>query len=179
MTPEQAFLAWLHDDRDTRWMRDAACKGSNPDLFFPTTGEDPRPAQRICATCPVKEQCADYGIGEEMGIYGGLTGKQRERLRRQHEFKRMKPLRRQHGTLAGFYQHAHLGEKACRACRDVYRANKNPEQRPLAELTDSLITCHRCLNGVHGLCRFCSCECRKQQLTMEEDDGEESFPQGA
>lgn len=66
------------------WHALAACRGADPSLFFPKPGDTRtvRAAQRICDGCPVKEQCRDFGLGEQAGIWGGLTGKQRVQVRR-------------------------------------------------------------------------------------------------
>jgi WhiB family redox-sensing transcriptional regulator len=39
-------------------------------------------AKELCKTCPVVEQCRNYGImaAEPYGIYGGLTPEDRGRL---------------------------------------------------------------------------------------------------
>lgn len=76
---------------DTDWMSDASCRDHDPDLFFParTYGNAAQraqiaKAQAICAGCPVREVCLEYGLSlpnDTPGIYGGLTGADRRRLR--------------------------------------------------------------------------------------------------
>lgn len=71
---------------DDRWMTDAACT-NRPDInFFPERGEDPRPAQNVCATCPVATECLQDALGRgalgDIGIWGGTTGEDRRRIRR-------------------------------------------------------------------------------------------------
>ena len=72
---------------DTDWMTAAACRGTDPDLFFPTRGTPQaaiRAAQAICATCPVVSACrtcADL-TGETHGIWGGETERGRRQTRR-------------------------------------------------------------------------------------------------
>lgn len=65
------------------WMRQAACRESNPDLFFPHRGENVRAAKAVCAGCPVINECRDYSIvnDERVGIWGGLTERDRRHLR--------------------------------------------------------------------------------------------------
>ncbi len=68
------------------WREDAACSGSNADLFFPQ-GEDgslAAPAKTVCAGCPVQEQCLQYALATNQteGVWGGMTGPERRRLRR-------------------------------------------------------------------------------------------------
>jgi WhiB family redox-sensing transcriptional regulator len=64
------------------WMERAACRGADPALFHPSRGEDTRPAQRICASCPVRDECLEYAVANEerQGIWGGLSQRQRTML---------------------------------------------------------------------------------------------------
>jgi Transcription factor WhiB len=39
-------------------------------------------AKALCATCPVREQCLEAGMGERWGVFGGLTAGERYELRR-------------------------------------------------------------------------------------------------
>ena len=60
------------------WVEHAACAGSDPELFYPER-TTPRRAvaaiRRVCAGCPVRQQCLDdaIGRGDRYGIWGGLT----------------------------------------------------------------------------------------------------------
>lgn len=68
------------------WRFHAACRNwPDPDLFFPNPREFRRSVQarRVCTTCPVVEEClrAATRDGDSCGIRGGLTEKERERLR--------------------------------------------------------------------------------------------------
>jgi WhiB family redox-sensing transcriptional regulator len=67
------------------WMREAACAGADPDLFFPADSRSPaHEAKELCAWCPVRPQCLEYSLAaaEEFGVWGGLTEKERRnRLR--------------------------------------------------------------------------------------------------
>jgi WhiB family redox-sensing transcriptional regulator len=70
------------------WQALAACAGVDPELFFPARGEPTGTAKAICATCPVREQCAEYALArsEKFGIWGGLS--ERERRRERHRRRR-------------------------------------------------------------------------------------------
>lgn len=59
------------------WMSDAACRGLDTDLFFPPCGAPTKDARAVCARCPVKEPCGEYGMEDKYGIFGGLTGASR------------------------------------------------------------------------------------------------------
>ena len=66
------------------WLGDAACRDSNPDLFFLPVGQSAMPAYRICASCRVWEACLDWatwGMFQECGIWGGTTCAHRLELR--------------------------------------------------------------------------------------------------
>ena len=67
------------------WRYQAACRGANLNLSFPGRGESAEPARRICARCPVREPCLDYGLrhGITHGIWGGLAERDRRALRSQ------------------------------------------------------------------------------------------------
>lgn len=73
----------------TNWRTAGACLTADPDLFFPiavgdvATKEVAR-AQRICESCPVKQQCLDFAMQtrEPTGIWGGTTPEERIRVLR-------------------------------------------------------------------------------------------------
>lgn len=63
--------------RRPAWHVDAACRGMDPNTFFPGRGESVEPARAVCATCPVAAPCADAGTTETVGVWGGLSARQR------------------------------------------------------------------------------------------------------
>jgi WhiB family transcriptional regulator, redox-sensing transcriptional regulator len=71
------------------WREDAACRNTDPELFFPigTTGPALRQiqeAKRICRTCPARSQCLAFALdhGVTDGVWGGTTEDQRRAIRR-------------------------------------------------------------------------------------------------
>lgn len=63
-----------------KWYNDAACIGMDLDLFFEP--ELYNKAKEVCAKCPVKEPCREYGIeNEQYGIWGGTSPEQRRKIR--------------------------------------------------------------------------------------------------
>lgn len=66
------------------WRARAACRGDDPEIFFPHRGEGVSIPQAICARCPVTAQCLEYALdaGEHFGIWGGASERERRRLRR-------------------------------------------------------------------------------------------------
>lgn len=72
---------WL--DRP-EWMARGACAGVTANLFYPERGADTRGAKEVCRGCEVRHDCLDYAMvnGEKHGIWGGLSERERRRLRR-------------------------------------------------------------------------------------------------
>jgi len=66
------------------WMNDALCAETDPEAFFPEKGGSTRDAKKICTACEVKEQCLDFALerDERFGIWGGLSVRERRKLRR-------------------------------------------------------------------------------------------------
>lgn len=69
------------------WQDYANCRGADADLFFPERGASTRKAKSICGACEVKGECLDYAIemGEKFGIWGGLSERERRRVRRERQ----------------------------------------------------------------------------------------------
>lgn len=70
--------------RRPTWHRLAACRGRDPEEFYPTRGENAQTAQAkaVCASCPVDERCLADHLDETAGIFGGTTPAERRLLRR-------------------------------------------------------------------------------------------------
>lgn len=66
------------------WQDQANCMGVDPDLFFPERGASTREAKGVCQGCEVREDCLEYALAnsEKFGIWGGLSERERRRLRR-------------------------------------------------------------------------------------------------
>lgn len=67
------------------WRQHGACRGTDPDTFYPVTDEEAEPAKAICTTCPVREPCLEYALAnrERDGVWGGATERERRRMIRQ------------------------------------------------------------------------------------------------
>lgn len=67
---------------DWRW--DAACKDTPTGMFFTKDADVIAAAKRVCYRCPVRKPCLDYAMyrREPYGVWGGLTVKQRNGLKR-------------------------------------------------------------------------------------------------
>lgn len=66
-----------------KWMADAECKQSDPELFYPDTGHSSRDGRAVCARCPVEAECLAYAIEhhERYGVWGGMSERQRRHMR--------------------------------------------------------------------------------------------------
>ena len=72
------------DDTALAWQEQALCAQTDPEAFFPEKGGSTREAKRICVGCEVKGECLEYALGqdERFGIWGGLSERERRRLKR-------------------------------------------------------------------------------------------------
>ena len=66
------------------WQERALCAQTDPEAFFPEKGGSTREAKRICSGCEVRAECLEYALAhdERFGIWGGLSERERRRLRR-------------------------------------------------------------------------------------------------
>lgn len=69
---------------DDQWQERALCAQTDPEAFFPEKGGSTREAKRICLGCEVKDVCLEYALAndERFGIWGGLSERERRRLKR-------------------------------------------------------------------------------------------------
>lgn len=84
MRAEQAYLELAEAIRERGT---PVCQETDPDLWFPEVGGDNfqfRTAKKFCQRCPVKTECLNVALvnNEQFGIWGGLTTKERLRLRK-------------------------------------------------------------------------------------------------
>jgi WhiB family transcriptional regulator, redox-sensing transcriptional regulator len=71
-------------DGELDWQARALCAQTDPEAFFPEKGGSTREAKRICSGCEVRAECLEYALAndERFGIWGGLSERERRRLRR-------------------------------------------------------------------------------------------------
>jgi WhiB family redox-sensing transcriptional regulator len=72
------------EDSQLSWQADSLCAQTDPEAFFPEKGGSTRDAKKICASCDVRAQCLEYALqnDERFGIWGGLSERERRKLRR-------------------------------------------------------------------------------------------------
>ncbi len=83
----------LYDETEAEersWQDFANCLGVDPDLFFPERGASTREAKEVCRGCTVREDCLEYALqnGERFGVWGGMSERERRRIRRQRALAR-------------------------------------------------------------------------------------------
>ena len=67
------------------WRQRAACRGVDPDVFYPASDEEAEEPTAICRVGPVREACLEYALAnrERDGVWGGATERERRRIIRQ------------------------------------------------------------------------------------------------
>jgi WhiB family redox-sensing transcriptional regulator len=85
----------------TDWRSHSACRGTDPELFFPLSDWGPSltqlaTARAICARCEVRADCLGFALrsGQEHGVWGGTSEDERKAMRRaqhaaQHSLRSM------------------------------------------------------------------------------------------
>ncbi len=78
------------DDNVRAWQNKANCLGVDPELFFPERGASTREAKEVCRGCVVRTDCLEYALanGEKFGIWGGLSERERRKVRRSRALAR-------------------------------------------------------------------------------------------
>jgi WhiB family redox-sensing transcriptional regulator len=66
------------------WSLGAACRDVDQEVFFLEKGGSTKAAKAICGRCPVRQPCLEYALAndERFGIWGGMTERERRRLKR-------------------------------------------------------------------------------------------------
>lgn len=64
------------------WRQHAACRGVDPDIFFPVTEEESEDAKAICNQCSAQQACLEWALTnrEKEGVWGGATERERRRI---------------------------------------------------------------------------------------------------
>jgi WhiB family transcriptional regulator, redox-sensing transcriptional regulator len=70
---------------DVGWQDRALCAQTDPEAFFPEKGGSTREAKKVCRGCEVRAECLEYALenDERFGIWGGLSERERRRLKRE------------------------------------------------------------------------------------------------
>lgn len=65
------------------WIDQAACRDTDPMLFFPERGESHEAAVSVCNGCAVRADCLEHALRgpERFGVWGGTSERERRRIR--------------------------------------------------------------------------------------------------
>ena len=79
-----------HDDKPPappHWTELARCAEVDPESFFAEKGASTRQAKAVCRSCEVRAECLEDALrrDERYGVFGGLSERERRRLKRQRE----------------------------------------------------------------------------------------------
>ena len=82
--PEEELGLGTWQDLAT-WQDRALCAQTDPEAFFPEKGGSTREAKRVCTGCEVRVPCLEYALAndERFGIWGGLSERERRRVKRE------------------------------------------------------------------------------------------------
>lgn len=80
--PRELFL--LSDDKAGDWQERGLCMQTDPEAFYPEKGGSTREAKKVCQSCEVREDCLNAALqnDERFGIWGGLSERERRKLKR-------------------------------------------------------------------------------------------------
>lgn len=72
------------------WMAQGLCATLPPSTFFPSDGVGVDEARKICAGCPVKDQCLDHALAQRIdhGVWGGCSERERRRILKRRRAER-------------------------------------------------------------------------------------------
>lgn len=124
--------------QDPTWMLRGIC-ANEPDLMSPREDDVKgiKAARGICGNCPVRQDCLNSAMTEEIGknaqqrdgVRGGYTPSERYAIHRNRPKKprELKPC----GTRAAYDRHRRNGETPCDDCRDA--ANEQRRQKEAAQ----------------------------------------------
>lgn len=102
------------------WRDRAACRGMDTALWFSDNRRDVAVAKRVCAVCPVADDCLRDAREkrETHGIRAGLN------VREQRKALPLPRPQAQCGTDSGYYRHRDSGEDACDDCKKAHAAKQ-------------------------------------------------------
>lgn len=79
---------WADTDvTELSWQERALCAQTDPEAFYPEHNDrrSALVAKAVCRVCEVRSECLEYALehNERFGIWGGLSERERRRLKRQ------------------------------------------------------------------------------------------------
>ena len=82
--PDMYELWRHHEGGALSWQERALCAQTDPEAFFPEKGGSTREAKKVCLSCEVRGECLEYALAndERFGIWGGLSERERRKLKK-------------------------------------------------------------------------------------------------
>lgn len=91
-----------YEPREHEWRNDAACRDTDPALFFPVGSKGMAAhqviaAKKVCLSCPSARECLDFALDtcQDAGVWGGLDEEERRVIRRRRRAQRKAEKERQ------------------------------------------------------------------------------------
>lgn len=80
----EELLEVVAPEEERSWQERALCAQTDPEAFFPEKGGSTREAKKVCMGCEVRSECLEYALlhDERFGIWGGLSERERRRLKK-------------------------------------------------------------------------------------------------
>ncbi len=74
----------MFESIEEQWQERALCAQTDPEAFFPEKGGSTREAKKVCLTCEVRDDCREAALfnDERFGIWGGLSERERRKLKK-------------------------------------------------------------------------------------------------
>jgi WhiB family redox-sensing transcriptional regulator len=72
------------ENKNIDWRVEAVCAQTDQEAFFPEKGGSTREAKKVCLSCEVREKCLEWALAndERHGVWGGLSERERRKLKR-------------------------------------------------------------------------------------------------
>lgn len=87
----------LGTPEERAWMEKGRCRGMDPAIFYPDEEQKNwavrvAEAQKICAECPVIDECLEWALtrNEGDGVWGGASERERRKIKRQRAREKRK-----------------------------------------------------------------------------------------
>ena len=106
------------------WRNHAACRDTDPGLFFPKFGGSAQKAKAVCAGCPVAAACLDYALasGQQFGVWAGLDERERQGMNRPAARSAFCGKGLHLRTEKNTYVSPTTGRRYCKACKQTREA---------------------------------------------------------
>jgi WhiB family redox-sensing transcriptional regulator len=120
----------MDDLAELEWRDQALCAQTDPEAFFPEKGGSTTAAKRVCRACDVRAECLEFALenDERFGIWGGMSERERRRLKRPKQGPRMCGSGRHVMDEKNAYVNPKTGWQACRACKNANKRRADAQR---------------------------------------------------